>query len=188
MKTYKILTLCLIFLLSLTSCCLATTVELDPTQVPQGSSSYWCWAACDRSIILQYTDNSPYNNNIVAWVDCGDEDGTAPAVRSATVDETRSALTHWDVSSSRSFSNLSWTAVQSQINNSHLCIACFKPQSGTGHAVLICGWSNTWPYGNRVEYMDPADADYHWLDYDSFDGGEWLGTDWSWFGSIYSCE
>lgn len=188
MKSIKIIITSFILLFFSHSFCLATTVELNPAKVTQGSGTSWCWAACDRSIIKQYTDSSPFNTNIVAWVDCGDEDGDAPYDRSATVDETRSALTHWGVTSSRWYDDLSWTAVQSQINNNHLCIACFVPTSGTGHAELICGWSNTWPGGDRVQYMEPQDGDYHWRSYDSFADGEWLGTSWSWAASIFSCQ
>lgn len=78
--------------------------------------------------------------------------------------------------------------MQSQINNEHLCIAFFKPESGTGHAVLLSGWSNTWPYDDRVQYMYPSDGDFHWRNYDTFDDGSWLGSNYSWFGSILSCQ
>lgn len=105
---------------------MATTVDLNPVHVEQPSGSSWCWACCDKSIIHEYRGamNLPVSH-IVAWVDSGDEDGTAPLDRGATLDEARSALTNWGISSLRQYNALSWTAVRSQINNDSLIFAAF---------------------------------------------------------------
>ncbi len=169
----------------------ATTVELGPDYpVKQPDNSYWCWAACDRSIIIQYQGTAPYLPILAnyVWQTLRGETGDASQSMGATVDETRATLIEYDISCSRWFDDLSWAACQSQINNECLCIAFFFPGSGTGHAELLCGWSNNWPWDDRVKYMEPIDGDTNWTSYSNLANGSIVGSGYSWTASMFDCE
>lgn len=190
-RGYCVLLLTAFLCFSTVAAAFATTVDLGPDYpVKQPDNSCWCWAACTRSTIIQYKGTAPILQTIAnyVWQVLRGKSGDAPYSMGATVDETKAALEHNGIVCSRKFDDLSWTAVRSQINNNHLCMGFFKPSSGMGHVELICGWSNTWPWGNRVKYMEPCDGSTRWTSYDNFANGSIIGAGWTWFGSIFDCE
>ena len=77
--------------------------------------------------------------------------------------------------------------MRSQINNNHLIISFFY-HLNSRHAVEVGGWSDTWPYGDRVYVMDPNEDDCFWEDWDDFEDGSFLGSSWTWDASIFDCE
>jgi hypothetical protein len=97
------------------------------------------------------------------------------------MDQTKQALSHWNVTSSYRYDCLSYTAVQSQINNDHPILAGLFP----GHMNLIRGYDTSY---NGVLFIDPEDGDYHAQNYDDYcSGTHWDGEYYRWMESLFDC-
>ena len=140
----------------------------------------WCWAACDKSIIQFCKGSSPSQQTIVNYIPGGDD--------GATIEESKQALSHWNVVSSLQYAALTYNGVQWQINNN--CPIWTRIQIAQGwvgsHANVLRGYDTS---TNYVLFIDPADGDYHGQTYSTYcDGIHWDGMWWTWNGSIFDCH
>lgn len=185
-KITSIIVLMVIFILP--QQVMATTDKYELSYTCQQQKSNWCYAACSKSTISQYKGMSPTQKSIARYVQYGDEDDSrSPANVGATVAQIKSVLNYWDISCSRKFNSLSLSGLKSQIADDHLIHACFrKGSTSQGHDELVFGWSDTWG-DTKIGYMEPSDGDIYWEVWDDFSSGDFLGSSWSWYASIFDC-
>lgn len=180
----KLFVFCLSLLIFSTVCAPAAMAARKVLSVPgyQQEKSHWCWAASDKSIIQYCKGSSPTQSQIVTFV------FGSPVDQGATTDQARSALTHWNVVSSRWYDPLSYSAVQSQINNNHPIFATLQIGATTpyGHANVIRGYDTSY---TAVLFIDPKDGNYHAQNYYDYKNGyHWDGVCYNWIHSIFDCR
>ena len=138
-----------------------------------------CWAACCKSIIQFCEGSSPSQQTIINYIPGGDN--------GASLDESKQALAHWNVISSKKSSALTYSGVGSQIDNNHPIWAGLSRGGGWAgqHANVIRGYDTS---TNFVLYLDPTGGDYHGQTYSTYvNGMHWDDSWWTWDSTIYDC-
>lgn len=124
----------------------------------------WCWATTDQ-MIIKYLGGSATQTQIVTFVK------GSPVNEPATDTESQTGLAHWNVSSTCiTYGSVpSFGTVISQIQSNKPIDAGIYWTSGGGHYLLIRGYYE-WTEQNKqdVYYIDPYDASYNYMNYDTF--------------------
>jgi C1A family cysteine protease len=140
------------------------------------SQSNWCWAACS-STILDYYSTTVSQSTFVTYVK-----GYPFNIQGSELD-VKNGLAHWNISSVVTTSSMTFSSIMNEIYSYSRPIYAGWSWTGggsSGHAVLIDGYSDeTTDY---VDYMDPADGNYHFVTYAWFVGG--AGYDHVWDGTV----
>lgn len=145
----------------------------------QQEQSNWCWAACDKMVIQYCKGTSPSQSSIVTFV------FGSPVNNCASLSQTRSALTNWNVLSSVTSSALSYTEVQNNIISDCPIIAGLAVNGG-GHMNVVRGFDTS---NNSVLFIDPGDGGYHGQNYNDYaDGYHYDGYYYTWQETIEECR
>ncbi len=170
--------ICITILMTFSSTALAARVVLFlPGYEQQGTG--WCWAASDKMIIQYIKSSSPSQQSLVNNYSTDPDGGASMSVA-------RTALNDYGVANSIKNDLLTYTAVNSQINNNRPLFC--RLQNGDGwllnHAVVIKGYDTS---TNFVIYIDPSDGLGHGITYSRFcDGVKYDGAYSKWNGTIYN--
>lgn len=158
-----------------------TAAAIDPSgsveiAAVKQEKTNWCWAACASSI-LNYYGKKVSQTDFVKKVkgNVVDEGATDSAVQSG--------LENWGVNGKLLADYILYSTVCSQITSDKPIYAGWSWTSGGGHAVVICGFTNTTTNPNKITYMDPLDGKRHTMTFASFKGG--ANYDHVWDGTIY---
>lgn len=127
--------------------------------------SLWCWAATS-SMAGQYLGaTGATQTNIVTYIK-----GSPTINDSGNVNDMQRALAAYGVTSKPYLESLVFSDIKANINNNRNMIAAISWNSGgIGHALLIRGYNENTVSGEKnITYIDPADATYNMMAYNSF--------------------
>lgn len=180
MHRKRLLVLCITCMMLLTFVlpAYATRVVLSVPAYSQ-EQTWWCWAACDKMVINYCKSTSPTQSSIVTYI------YGSPVNQGASLSQTKSVLTNWNVLSSSTSSALTYSQVQNSLNSSCPIIAGLTV-NGNGHMNVIRGFDTS---TSSVLFVDPADGGYHGQGYTDYANGyHYDGNYYTWQESIYSCR
>jgi hypothetical protein len=149
------------------------------------SGKNWCWAACAEMAVRYAKATAVAQCDFASWLVpgggcCGVIPPAVHCDQPCPSSQIASIYVNWNVAATGSQKQISFAKIQNEINASRPVQISFQYGGGTGHAILVSGWTAI-PGSYTVDVLDPnqsrASALYIDLQTAFGTGGVW---DWTW--------
>ena len=147
----------------------------------------WCWAASMQAVLDVYgttVTQCQEANWLFSHSDCCNPGNCN---WSTSPEQQRDILDHWGLSSTLTYSTLTWNQLKTEIDAGRPVSIGFSWCSGGGHSLVIYAFSEVdgTPVTHNVGYMDPWFGEgYNVAEYDWVVGG--CPGDHNWYRTIYN--